>query len=326
MSWIPSEAVSGPLKATFSTGVSHYDEPPQGAIGDLMALRDADGFRFANRLTGVVDFLDGVPKAWGQGGGVVMGSTTVGLGGAGVTFAAVTMPDLCPEPEIGDSWVRFFQTCGGRTALPLPRRISKPPYMRMQSPLVWTTLSLTIHADGHSEIDLIGASPFPRHWVYDESGELSLKAGYADWHTWLGQTSWHETPWGAQDSPVVVAHAESALERELSTLLMHGGPKPKIKSLAPGDVLAHQGTPGESLFLVLDGVLTIDVDGRELGEVGPGAVLGERAVLEGSDRTATVTATTPVRVAVAPASSIDREALAQLSTMHRREYDLDAVP
>lgn len=325
VSWIPSEAVTGPMKATFSTGVSHYDEPPPGALGDLEALRDSDGFRFANRLDGIVDFLDGVPSAWGQSGGVVMGSTTVGLGVGDVTFAAVTMPDLRPQPEIGDSWVRFVQTCGGRTALPLPRRISKPPYARMQSPLVWTTLGLTIHADGHSEIELIGASPFPRHWVYDDTGALSLKAGYADWRSWLGQTSWHATPWGDQDSPVVVAQAESALERELSTLLMHGGPKPKIRSLRQGDVLAQQGSPGDSLFLVLDGILSVDVDGREVGEVGPGTVLGERAILEGANRTSTLTATTPVRVAEAPAESIDRAALTELATMHRREYDLDAV-
>jgi Cyclic nucleotide-binding domain len=252
-----------------------------------------------------------------------MGSTTVRLGPLDATFAAVAMPDLCPSVEIGTGWIRFTQTTGGRTALPMPRRISRPPFLRLQSPLVWTTLQLTLHADGTSTIALIGASPFPRHWVYDESGELALKAGVADWKRWLGQPTWTATPWGEEDSPVVVAAAESALERELSTLLMHGAHKPKIRKLAAGDVLATQGDPGDSLYLVLDGVLAVTVDGNHVGDVGPGAVLGEHSILDASPRTATVTATTPVRIAEAPADAVDREALTRLAPLHRREVTHD---
>jgi CRP-like cAMP-binding protein len=61
------------------------------------------------------------------------------------------------------------------------------------------------------------------------------------------------------------------------------------------------------------------VDGESLGEVGPGAVLGERAVLEGGRRTATLTAVTPICVAEARADAIDRDALARLAEGHRRE-------
>jgi len=50
LSWIPSEAVSGPMRATFATGLSHYDTPPPGTIDDLERLRDEDAFRFANQL------------------------------------------------------------------------------------------------------------------------------------------------------------------------------------------------------------------------------------------------------------------------------------
>jgi CRP-like cAMP-binding protein len=58
--------------------------------------------------------------------------------------------------------------------------------------------------------------------------------------------------------------------------------------------------------------------------VGPGAVLGEHSVLDGSPRTATLTATTPVRIAEAPADAVDRDALAQLAPLHRREATGDA--
>jgi hypothetical protein len=319
LSWIPSEAVAGVMKAGFATGISHYDSPPAAQLGDLVALRDADAFRFANVLHAWAEFDgSGVADCGGQGG-VMMGATTVRVGPMDATFAAVPMPDIQRPPEIAEGSVTFTQTAGGRTALPMPRRISKPPFVRLQSPLVWTTLRLTLRADGTSTAELSGASPFPRHWVYDQTGALTLKAGVADWSSWIGQPSWSATPWGDEDSPVIVAAAETALERELSTLLMHGAHKPKIRKLAAGDVLARQGDPGDSLFLVLDGILDVSVDGRELGDLGPGAVVGERAILESSPRTATLTAVTAVKVAEAPAEAVDREALARLAQGHRRE-------
>jgi CRP-like cAMP-binding protein len=69
----------------------------------------------------------------------------------------------------------------------------------------------------------------------------------------------------------------------------------------------------------LDGVLEVDFDGEAVAEVGPGALLGERALLEGGRRTATVRATTPARVAVVPADAIDEAALPELAASHRRE-------
>ncbi|HZC74010.1 MAG TPA: cyclic nucleotide-binding domain-containing protein [Jatrophihabitans sp.] len=313
--------MTGPMRLSFSSGVSHYDAPPPAHItaDELNALRDVDAFRFANVLRVWAEFDGDRVVAHGRDGGVVMGNTTVRVGPLDATFAAVPMPDLTYEPQLGDGLVSYTQTVGGRTALPLPRAINKAPYVRLQAPLVWSTLRLTVYADGRSVHELLGASPFPRHWVYDHAGDLALKAGVADWRNWLGQLSWAATPWGAEDSPVVVAQAESALERELSTLLMHGAQKPKIRTLAAGEVLAGQGSPGAALFLVLDGVLDVQVDGASLGDLGPGAVVGERAILENSPRTATLIARTPLRVAEAPADAVDRAALVELAKGHRRE-------
>ena len=322
VSWIPSESVSGVMKSGFSLGLSHYDDPPPATISgpdELEELRAGDGFRFANRLEAWATFDGDQLVDCGRSGGVLMGSTTVRVAGLGATFAAVALPDLQPDPETGPGWVRFAQTCGGRTALPLPRKIALPPFVRLQAPTVWTTLGLTLRSDGSSELSLTGASPFPRHWVYGHDGELVLKAGVADWGRWLGQPSWHKTPWGSEDSPVVVSAAETALERELSHLVMRGGTKPQIFTLEAGEVLASQGSPGASLYLVLDGVLSVSVSGEALGEVGPGAVLGERAILEGGLRTATLTAVTPVRIAEAGADVVDSDALQRLAEGHRRE-------
>lgn len=319
LSWIPSEAVKGALRAPFELGISSYDTPPPDAIDDESVLADAYHLRFANRLRAWAEFDGDRLVDSGVTGGVVMGVTAMRIGPVGASFAAVAMPDLRTEPEVGDGWVRFSQTCGGRTASPLPRRIARPPFVRMQAPLVWTTLSLTLYADGRVEPAMTGASPFPRHWVYGADGALLLKAGVADWREWTGQESWRRTPWGDEDSPVLVTAAETALERELSTRIMRGGAKPIIRELAAGDVLARQSDPGDSLYLLLDGVITVDVDGTQVAELGPGAVLGERALLEGGLRTSTLTAVTRIRVAEAQADQIDRAALSALAAGHRRE-------
>ncbi len=62
--------------------------------------------------------------------------------------------------------------------------------------------------------------------------------------------------------------------------------------------MVRQGEPGTEVFLVLDGVIGVELDGARLAEYGPGAMLGERAALEGGVRTSTLVAVTPCRVAV----------------------------
>ena len=56
LSWIPSEAVTGPMKLSFATGLSHYDPPPPAQLADLDQLRDDDAFRFANVLSAWAEF------------------------------------------------------------------------------------------------------------------------------------------------------------------------------------------------------------------------------------------------------------------------------
>ncbi|MGH8775171.1 MAG: cyclic nucleotide-binding domain-containing protein [Jiangellaceae bacterium] len=322
LSWIPSEAVTGLFRKGFDTGFTHYDQPPPDTLGRLSSLRDEDRFRFANVLAGwgQVDGGRIVRAGYETTSEVVMGSTTVRIGPLGTTFTNVAFPEIRQAPEYRDDGsVRFVQTCGGRTALPAPRAVPHPPFVKLQSPWVWTTLALTMHPDGRSKVELTGASPFPRHWVYDATGMLVLKSGLTDFSGWSAHSFGHRTPWGDEDSPALTVAAESAGERVLSRLLMGGSERPRIVTLAEGEALTRQGEPGGELFLLLDGVLAVEVDGQRLAEVGPGAVLGERAVLEGGLRTSTLVAVTPVRIAAAPATAIDRDRLAELAQSHRRE-------
>jgi len=265
--------------------------------------------------------VDGSGQITGCGytGNGLMGSTTVRLGALKYRFQAVQLPDLQRDIERGEGWVRFVQTTGGRTGLPAPRRVQRPPYVQWQAPLVWTTLTLTLHADGTSEAAMTGASPFPRHWVYDHDGHLSHKSGLTDFKDWYRTSFGKHSPWGDEDSPALVTAVETALERTLSVQLMHGAAKPTIRRLAADEVLVRQGEPGADIYLVLDGVLRVEHDGEPLAEYGPGAMLGERAHLEGGVRTSTLVAVTACRVASVDASQLDREALEELAGGHRRE-------
>lgn len=323
LSWIPSEAIKGMTKLPFEAGVAHYDDPPPERLegpGALEELRDADRFRFANVLSAWIEVEDGEIVGHGQGGGGLIGSTTMRLGGnRSATFAAVPLPDVVREPEVGDGFVRFTQTAGGRTGVPAPRRVDHPPFVQFRAPLAWSTLAMTLYADGRVERELVGCSPFPRHWAYDESGDLVAKTGVIDFKTWYRKAFGKHSPWGDTDSPALVTAVETALERELSRHIMRGGAKPDVRKLKVGKALVEQGDEGDELFLLLDGILSVEVDGEPLAEVGPGALLGERAVIEGGRRTSTLRAVTACKVAAAPGSAIDPEALAMLAEGHRRE-------
>jgi len=322
LSWIPSETVTGTTRTAFDAGFTHYDDPPPGEIGDIEELRTANRFRFANVLQAWIDVDDSgriTNSGYGEGSRGLMGSTAIRLAGLHYRFQPVPFPDLRHDPEQGDGWVRFIQTTGGRTGLPAPRRVRCRPFVQWQAPTVWTTLSLTLHADGHADFDVPGASRFPRHWVYDGDGRLVRKSGLADFKDWYRKSSGRHSPWGDEDSSVLVTQAETALERALSVRLMRGGARPRIDRVAAGTTLVRQGRPGTDVYLILDGVIRVERDRQRLAEYGPGALLGERAHLESGTRTATLVAVTKCCVAAVDGGQLERSALEELSGGHRRE-------
>ena len=319
VTWIPSEAISGMPKMPFELGIAHYDDPPPDRIDDLEAMHENDMFREANELKGWIEVDDGKIVDQGYAGGGRIGVTRIKLGPRELAFAAVQYPLIQAEPEVGDGWARFVQSAGGHMGLPAPRRVSGKPFFRIKSASAWTTLELILYADGTSKHSLVGASPFPRHWVYDKDGNLVEKSGTIDFAKWYRESHGPNTPWGEEDSPALVTVVESELERELSASIMRGDAKLERRDLKEGETLVEQGAEGNELYLLLDGMLEVVVDGEPVAEVGPGALLGERALLEGGRRTATLKARTPARVAVVPADAIDEKPLPELAASHRRE-------
>ena len=319
LTWIPSEAIEGMPKLPFEWGIAHYDEPPHDRLVDLDVLHENDLFREANELKAWIEVDSDEITGHGYSGGGRIGVTRLKLGRREVAFPAVQYPLIQAEPEVSGSSVRFVQSAGGHMGLPAPRRVSGKPFMRIRSASAWTTLELTINTDGSSEHRLLGASPFPRHWIYDKDGVLVEKSGTIDFERWYRESHGRNTPWGEEDSPALATAVESELERELSSSIMRGGTKLERRSLDEGEALMKQGEEGRELFLLLDGVVDVEVDGDVIAEIGPGALLGERALVEGGLRTATVWATTPVRAVVVPQDAVSESALEELAAGRRRE-------
>src|SRR5437764_884713 len=156
ISWIPSEAVEGLPKLPFTFGVAHYDDPPPDRVDHLETMHRADLFREANELRGWIEVDDGKIVDYGHAGRGRIGLTRLRLGPKELAVPAVAMPTL-QDTEVGDGWVRFTQTAGGRTGVPAPRSVRGKPYVQLNSAIAWTTLAVTIHANEKIEHELVGA-------------------------------------------------------------------------------------------------------------------------------------------------------------------------
>jgi CRP-like cAMP-binding protein len=278
VSWIPLDAMEGVRGLVADLGVGHWDLPPPDQLENLDELIAADAIRFANQLRAWIEVEDGVITRYGHLGKGRMGQSILRAGSRQIAFAAVALPDLRPDPQVDLTSVRFVQTTGGRTGVPLPRRVHHSPFVQVTPPTAWTTLALTIHADGSSHYEVVGASPFPRHWIYDHAGTLVAKTGLIDFTRWLREAFGQHTPWGREDSAALVTAVESALERRLSHLLVEA--RLPFRRLAPGATLVEQGAAGREIYIVLDGLLAVEMDGQVVSEIGPGAFVGELAALE----------------------------------------------
>ena len=68
--------------------------------------------------------------------------------------------------------------------------------------------------------------------------------------------------------------------------------------LRAGKVLTEEGKPGREFFVLLEGSADVTKNGRRINRLAEGDFFGEIALVSRSPRTATVTATSPVRALV----------------------------
>jgi CRP-like cAMP-binding protein len=86
----------------------------------------------------------------------------------------------------------------------------------------------------------------------------------------------------------------------------------KLRSYQPRQAVVMQDAPADALYLLDRGRASVSVVGRDgravtIGEMGPGEIIGEIALLDGGSRSATVTALTKLELI-----SIDRDAFLRL--------------
>jgi hypothetical protein len=311
ITWLPFEALERLPVVPLELAVAHHDEPPPYVIPDLDQLRRQDAFREANELSAWIEVDGDEIVDHGQAGRALMGNG-LEVEAQQVAFPAVEFPVIQPEPEVGERWVRFTQTVGGRIGLPVPRPVVGRPYFHVGAVSAWTTLELVLSADGTNQTRLVAASPFPRHSLYGVDGLLIDVFGALEFELGDG------TPWGDEGTPAFAAAVESELERRLATSILRDGVKLVRRRVPRGETLVQQGQPGRDLFVVLDGVFDVEIDGATVAQVGSGAILGERAVLGDGRRTATLRAVRSSRVAVIGPDHISRPHLVEISDAHSR--------
>ena len=79
---------------------------------------------------------------------------------------------------------------------------------------------------------------------------------------------------------------------QLTVILEHG----TWLTAGPGDALVTQGEPGDRFYVIASGRAEVVRDGTRVGAIGKGRYFGEVALLRNVPRTATVTASTPIRL------------------------------
>jgi hypothetical protein len=311
ITWLPFEALDRISVIPLELAVAHYDEPPPDLVPDLDSLRQRDAFREANELRAWIEVEGDQIVDYGQAGRSLIGDGP-DLEAHQVAFAAVEFPVIQPEPEIGDGWARFTQTVGGRIGLPATRPVVGRPYFHVGAVSAWTTLELLIRADRTTETRLVAASPFPRHSLYGADRRLVDVFGSVE--LGLGE----ETPWGDEGTPAFAAAVESELERRLAASILRDGAKLVRRRVARGETLVEQGQTGHDLFVLLDGVFDVEIDGEVVAQVGSGAIVGERGALGDGRRAATLRAVRSSRVAVIGSDEISRPELVELSAARTR--------
>jgi CRP/FNR family cyclic AMP-dependent transcriptional regulator len=68
-------------------------------------------------------------------------------------------------------------------------------------------------------------------------------------------------------------------------------------NIEPGDFLFREGEGGDKMYVLLEGTAEIVLGDLVVEAAGPGALLGEMALIDDNPRTASVVAKTPCRLA-----------------------------
>lgn len=69
-------------------------------------------------------------------------------------------------------------------------------------------------------------------------------------------------------------------------------------TIKEGATLTRQGEPGQEFMIISSGTAMVEIDGQTVAHLAAGEFLSELAVISGTPRTATVTATSPMIIEI----------------------------
>ena len=270
VSWIPSEAVTARAQGhvrgrrhALRRSAARRDRRPRGAGAPRRR------FRFANHLAAWVEVEGGKIVDAGYSGGGVHGTHHRAPRPTAPTFEPVPLPDIRHEPEIGETSVRVrADHAAGAPASPRRGGCKHPPFVQFKRADGVDDAGAHDPRRRHVEFEVLGASKFPRHWVYDDDGKLAAKVGLANFKEWYRDAFGKHTPWG--DAGLAGARHRGR-DRARARALGHDHARrrasPRSARSRRASALVEQGEPGDELFLLLDGVLAV-IDGRRAGRRG----------------------------------------------------------
>jgi len=106
-----------------------------------------------------------------------------------------------------------------------------------------------------------------------------------------------------RETPLFADVSPQMLERLIARM--------RLVELSPGDELMHEGDTGRELFVISEGEVVVETAGTELARLGPGAFVGEIALVTDLPRSATIRAATRVELL-----EIDRDVVRDAAVDH----------
>jgi CRP/FNR family cyclic AMP-dependent transcriptional regulator len=94
-------------------------------------------------------------------------------------------------------------------------------------------------------------------------------------------------PHQQQVIPVGNAGSEKPVESSILNMVQSVG---TFRAYQPGEKVFSEGSPGTSMYVVLDGNIEIHVGGKSVEVAGRGSIIGEMALIDSCTRSATVVA------------------------------------
>lgn len=89
------------------------------------------------------------------------------------------------------------------------------------------------------------------------------------------------------------------------------------ESYPPGQRLLRQGFTGTGFYVILDGEVSVGIDGDERVRLGRGEFFGEMSIILGEPPVADITAATPLRVLHLPGPELQAFLLAHPTVLYR---------